>query len=318
VLAFTGFFTWAFHDPQPHAVPIAVVAPPAVQHQLRGGLDAHAPGAFDLRAYGTADKARDAVRRRDADGAFLAGRAGAVVLVAGGAGVGSAQAVGKALTAAASAAGAPAQVRDVAPVSDNDSAGLMPFFFVLALTIPSLVMRIITHVTALSTDDWRGRDNLRREAQALLLFAVTSGLVAAAAFALFNILPGAFWDLWLTGSLLAVAISGLIAALQRLGGVPAMGLGIVLVIFALASSGGPLDQQFLPDGLRQLAPLQPVGAAIDAVRSAVYFDGARLDGPLLVLGIWAACVTVVYAWRGTRQARSFLGVPGQAEGLVAR
>jgi hypothetical protein len=317
VLAFIGFFTWAFHDPHPHDVPIAVVAPPGVQQQLRAGLDAHAPGAFDLRTYDTPVQARNAVRARDVDGAFLARRDGATVLVAGGAGVGNAQAVGKAFTAAAAAAGQRAEVRDVAPVSDNDTQGLMPFFFVLALTIPSLVMRIITHVTALSTTDWRGQDNLRREALALALFALTAGLVAAAAFDLLGVLEGAFWELWLTGSVLAAAITGLVAALQRLGGIPAMGLGILLVIFGLASSGGPLDQQFLPDGLRGLAPLQPVGAAIDAVRNAVYFDDARLGAPLLVLAVWALSVAVVYAGRGTWQARTFPGLAHHAEGRAA-
>jgi hypothetical protein len=78
VLAFTGFFAWAFHAPRPHDVPIAVVAPPAVQQQLRAGLAEHARGAFDLRAYRTPAQAEDAVHERDVDGAFLAGRDGVV------------------------------------------------------------------------------------------------------------------------------------------------------------------------------------------------------------------------------------------------
>jgi hypothetical protein len=37
----------AFHRPAPHALPVGVVAAPAIARQLQVALDAHEPGGFD-------------------------------------------------------------------------------------------------------------------------------------------------------------------------------------------------------------------------------------------------------------------------------
>ena len=44
----------AFHQPAPHALPVGVVAAPAITRQLQVALDAHEPGGFDLRSISTA------------------------------------------------------------------------------------------------------------------------------------------------------------------------------------------------------------------------------------------------------------------------
>ena len=42
------------------------------------------------------------------------------------------------------------------------------------------------------------------------------------------------------------------------------------------------------------------GASVDLTRSALYFDGARIAGPILVLAVWAALGTVLALALGGR------------------
>ena len=44
----------------------------------------------------------------------------------------------------------------------------------------------------------------------------------------------------------------------------------------------------------------PPGASVDLARSALFFDGARIAGPILVLVVWAALGTVLALALGGR------------------
>ena len=73
---------------------------------------------------------------------------------------------------------------------------------------------------------------------------------------------------------------------RALGG-PGLGLAaLVVVLLGLVSSGGPAGSEFLPDFYRSLGPWMPPGQLYDAFRGALYFDGAALGGPVLVLTGW--------------------------------
>jgi hypothetical protein len=62
----------------------------------------------------------------------------------------------------------------------------------------------------------------------------------------------------------------------------------VVVLLDLVSSGGPVGSQLLPDFYRWLAPWMPAGEMYDALRGALYFDGAALERPIAVLSGWLA------------------------------
>jgi hypothetical protein len=64
---------------------------------------------------------------------------------------------------------------------------------------------------------------------------------------------------------------------------------------AFAVSGGTVAFAFLPDGFRQVAPWLPNGAIVAAARDVVYFPGANLGHPLLVIGLWLAGSLAVLA-----------------------
>jgi hypothetical protein len=70
-------------------------------------------------------------------------------------------------------------------------------------------------------------------------------------------------------------------------------LGVVLL--GLVSSGGPVGSQLLPDFYRWLSPWMPAGPLYSGLRGALYFDGAGLDGPILVLSGWLVAGIVLMA-----------------------
>jgi hypothetical protein len=83
----------------------------------------------------------------------------------------------------------------------------------------------------------------------------------------------------------AVATAGIQAAAG-----PA-GTGLVILLFVIlgnAASGGPFARPLLPGLWRTVGGVLPPGASVDLTRSALFFDGSRIAGPILVLVAWAA------------------------------
>ena len=63
------------------------------------------------------------------------------------------------------------------------------------------------------------------------------------------------------------------------------------MILGNTSSGGPFARPLLPGLWRTIGGVLPPGASVDLARSALFFDGARIAGPVLVLVGWAAVGT---------------------------
>jgi hypothetical protein len=91
------------------------------------------------------------------------------------------------------------------------------------------------------------------------------------------------------------------AGIQALAG-PA-GTGLVILVFVIlgnSASGGPFARPLLPGLWSTIGGVLPPGASVDLARSALFFDGARIAGPVLVLVIWAALGTVLALALGGR------------------
>src|SRR6267142_1269480 len=87
----------------------------------------------------------------------------------------------------------------------------------------------------------------------------------------------------------ALAVGPVVAGCARRLVPPGIGLAaLVVVLLRLVSSGAPVGSQLLPDFYRVLAPWMPAGPLYSALRGALYFDGAGLGTPLLVLFGWIA------------------------------
>jgi hypothetical protein len=81
------------------------------------------------------------------------------------------------------------------------------------------------------------------------------------------------------------------------------GTGIVILVFVIlgnAASGGPFARPLLPGLWRTIGGVLPPGASVDLARSALFFDGARIAGPILVLVGWAVAGTLLALALGGR------------------
>jgi hypothetical protein len=270
----------AFHQPTPHALPVGVVASPAVTRQLQVALDAHEPEGFDLRSYPDAARARLGVIDGRIDGALVVAPGSLRLLTAGAGGIGPVQALTGAFDAVAARTGQHLLVVDVVPPLPGDSEAFSAFFVILGVLFPSLVTGIASSLLRRSPPAWR--------VGMLVAVAVVIGLIAA------GIADGVagFGDyLAIAGivGLFSLAISAPTAALARIKPAAAVVAFLVFVVCGIPASGGPgALATFAPGFVRVLDPALPFGVAVAALRSTVYFHGHDASGQLGVLAVWAA------------------------------
>ena len=81
------------------------------------------------------------------------------------------------------------------------------------------------------------------------------------------------------------------------------GTGLVILVFVIlgnAASGGPFARPLLPGLWRTIGGVLPPGGSVDLTRSALFFGGARIAGPILVLVGWALLGTLLALALGGR------------------
>ena len=281
----------AIRDPRPHDIPVGLAAPAPLAQQLTQGFGQNAPGAIAFTTYSSEADALAALDRRDVVAALVVGSAGPRLVVAGAAGDAIAGGVTAAFTAAFHAQGTELPVEVVHPFGAGDPHGIVLFFLVLATLVSSVAVGALAGLRT-PGGSWVARLGI------IATFAVSAGVVGTLAAAW---LAGGYADglptVMVIVALLSFAMAVLIAAAARLLGPAGVALGaLVVVLLGLVSSGGPLGSAFLPDAYRAIAPWLPVAPASDALRGALYFGGAGIAAPLLVVAGWAiAGVAVLVA-----------------------
>jgi hypothetical protein len=282
LLACTGLYTAAYQDPKPHDVPLGVVGPPARSAELQVALDRAAPGGFDVRPYADEASARLDLLDTAVQGVLLTKGHGLRALVTGAYGKAPTDAVRVAFEKVAAASRSPLAVQDVAPLPANDSRGLSSVFVVFGLLTPALSFGALLAVlgTGLAARArWLG----------LIGFAATGGMLSAlTADGLVGALSGAFWPLAGVTALVILGVSGAVHGLVRSLGLPGLLLAVLgFLVLGQASSGGAVTPLLVPDALGAVSGWLPPGAGVAAVRNVVYFDGAAIAGPLVLLAGWA-------------------------------
>jgi hypothetical protein len=289
--AFVAFFTSALHDPEPNALRVGVVGPPAAAQQVQRRLAQALPDGFEVRRYADEAGARRAIREQDVDGAFVPGRGRPRLLLAGAAGGNVSSVLRAAFGAAAGATGRRLAVADVAPVPRHDARGVSAFFLVAGTTLGSLVFGIVLFFAgghAITTP-------LRLRLAFIAGFSIAAGLVMAVATELVaDGLGSAFWGVAGITALLAAVVVLTTTALVRWLGTAGIALSAVfLMLFSLPATGGAIGPEFVPDFYRAVAPALPSHAALSALKGTVYFGGGGTSQPIAILLTWAAAALLL-------------------------
>lgn len=285
-LLFAGAFLSALHAPAPRGLQVGVVGPPAAAQQIAAAVERRVPGAFDVRPVAEAAAAGEAVAGRDLHGALVLGPKGPALMVAGANGALATQTLRSAFGhAAGDASPSPAAglaVRDLAPLPPEDRGGASAFFLVMATLIAALLGGAVVAL--------RGRGPLGERAAGVAAMALAVGATTTAVGTwIVGALPGAPLALLAITAALALAVGATVLGAVRLAGPAGMGLtALTFVALGVAAAGGPFGSAFVPEPFATLGGILPLGVAGEAVRGAVYFDGAGVENALAVLGVWTA------------------------------
>jgi hypothetical protein len=137
---------------------------------------------------------------------------------------------------------------------------------------------------------------------ALAAHGVVGGILSVVALrASFDVFSGHVVALCAIAALTIFASGAATAGIQAAAGPAGTGLVIfVFVILGNSASGGPFARPLLPGLWSTIGGVLPPGASVDLSRSALFFDGARITGPILVLVFWAALGTLLALALGGR------------------
>ena len=285
-LAFAFSYVGAFHDPTPHQMPVAVVGPPEVSTRLN-----ELPGdPLDPRQASSRADAISQIDDRDVYGAYEA--ATNSLFVASAANRASAVALEATFDRVAAAQERPApRVTDVKPLPPKDPNGTAAFYAVIAWVFGGYMASTLIGLLGEPRDPSRKRAAAR--VGALAGFSIVAGIVSVVILrASFDVFSGHVVALCAIAVLTIFASGAASAGIQSALGEAGTALVIlVFVILGNAASGGPFARPLLPGFWSTIGGVLPPGASVDLSRSALFFDGGRIAGPILVLVAWAALGT---------------------------
>jgi hypothetical protein len=295
LLAFAFFYVGAFHEPIPHNVPLAVVGPASVAKQLD-----RLPGKpFDTRESASRSDALSQIDDRKVYGVYEA--ATNRLFVASAANRAVAIALERTLDRVAAAKGGRAvRVTDVKPLPANDPNGTAAFYAVIAWVFGGYIGS--TLIGLIGTPRSRSHAHAVARIGVLAGFGVVAGILSVILLRVcFGVFAGHVVALCAIGALTIFASGAATAGIQAAAGPAGTGLVVLLfVILGNTASGGPFARPLLPWLWRTIGGVLPPGASVDLARSALFFDGARIAGPILVLAGWAAFGTALMIALGGR------------------
>lgn len=288
-------FPMAFHQPQPHHAKL-VIADPAVEYRVETALQRQHPGGFDVTAVPDARAARRAVLDRDAAAGFAATGRHAVLYVAKANGASLEQALTKGFTQLAAHNHQKLTVTDVAPTVSKDGSGATLVYFGIAWNVPGYILA----TTLLRAVTFNRRNKLITVAGAAGLFSAV-GFFVGVGLGFFPNDPAALAIAFLLTTAVATFSLGMAPFVKHF--FPLAGLGLYVVLSV--PSSGLVPVQLLPGFFQALHAVMPLGNAVDALRGMLYFDGAGVLKPVLVLCGWITAGTALLgldAWHHHRMA----------------
>ncbi|MCR6031125.1 ABC transporter permease [Nocardioides sp. zg-579] len=272
------------HDPQPRDLPVAVVGAGAAADRFAEELEAGSDGALEVRRVADVAEAEDLVRDQEVAGAIAVPAEGqtATVYRAMASGASQATLVDRTLGAAAIAESWQVETVDVVPLPEGDGSGTMALFAAMGMMLAGYVPL---------SGMLLGTPNLLRVRRFLPIAVGWGALTSSLVWLVLGPLVGAVdghYPLFLgVGTLAVTAVASAQLLFTKVLGPFAVLLGMLLwVVFGVPSSNLALSVHAMPGFLQWLHGVLPLPAAGEAIRSAVYFDGAGFWGHVLTLALW--------------------------------
>jgi hypothetical protein len=280
-LLFAVSYVGALHDPHPQRMPVAVI------DRSSAATVRSSDGLFVPRTYGSEVAVRAALHRRDVLVALLPPR----LLIASAGGYAATQEAAVAFTNADPTL----RLVDVAPLPPGDPRGLSLFYLVVALIFGGyFAATLVTKFAGPRSRD--GRSAARRIGALSIYSTIVGVLTAVVVGPLIGAVSGHLVAVSAIGALLVLAAAVGTTALQSIFGIA--GTLVALVAFLLFGnpSAGLYPGSFVPGFWRTIGPWLPGGAALSVFRGAVYFGGAAIGAPLILLTVYVvagALITIV-------------------------
>ncbi|WP_245662434.1 ABC transporter permease [Nocardia vermiculata] len=287
----------AMHSPTPKDMPVAVVA--ASQEQGRAvadGLSQQMPGMFDIHVAESADDARAQVTDRDIVGALVlpdAENPQATVIINQAASNSAAQVVDTIFTQVAQAQGMPVTTDDVAPLPARDSMGTVTMYIAMGWLLAGFMVIIVGANAAPAS---------RPLPKLLPIVGVYAAFMSGAVLLIAGPITGSIggghgWQLWATGAVAIFCVAMFATVFERLVGmlaiIPVIG---VLMFLGVPASSGAMSVYMEVPFFRAIHDVIPMGAAVEAARSILYFGGDTLGNSLLTFIAWGVvslCIVAV-------------------------
>ncbi|MGW1798313.1 carboxypeptidase regulatory-like domain-containing protein [Streptomyces sp. NPDC001984] len=287
-------FAPALHAPQPHHAKV-VVAHRAQERRVDTALQRRHPDGFDVTAVADARAARRAVLDRDAVAGYVAERRQGVLYVAKANGMSLEQALTKDFSELVAHDHRTLKVTEVAPTVRKDQMGTTLVYFGVAWSIPGYILA----TTLLRAVTFNRRRKLLTIAGVAALFSIVGFLIGVRLDYIPDE-PSALPIAFLLTAAVATFASGVAPFTRQF--FPAVGMGLFIVLSVPTS--GVAAAPMLPTFFQYMNAVMPLANAVDALRGAVYFNGAGVLRPVLVLCAWIATGVALLgldAWRHHRR-----------------
>jgi len=287
----------SMYQPAPRDMPVSVVAATTEQaEQAVAGLEQNLGGLFDLQAVGSVDEARSLVQDRTVTAAYVLPSAEsptATLITSQAAGTSQQQAVQSVFEQVSAGQHVQLTTEDLAPLADSDSSGTVSMYLAMGWIMSGFMIIVVGSGAAPAVM------KLRTLVPVLAGWSVfMSAVIWLIAGPLVGTIHGHFWQLFGTGIIAIFSTALFTTVLVRLLGllavIPAVG---VLMFLGIPASGAAMSIYMEPGIFRVLHDVLPMPAAVESVRSILYFGADTVGSQLMTFGIWGAisllCVLLI-------------------------
>ncbi|MET4004966.1 hypothetical protein ABIB48_003716 [Arthrobacter sp. UYCu511] len=281
-----SFMLGAMGEPTPRDMPVAIVGATAeASQEAVNQLDTNMAGLFDLRAVDSENEARALVHDRQVTAALVlpsAQDSSALLLTNEAAGSSAQQLVTTIFGQVAAGQDMTLNVENTAPLTDGDSAGTVPMYMAMGWMMAGFLIIVVGANAAPASRALR---------KLIPIVAAWSVFMSAVLYLIAGPMVGAihghFWPLFGIGIVAIFAMAMVAAVFERLiGMLSILPVVAILMFVGIPASGGALSIYMQPEIFRTLHDILPMPAAVEAVRSVMYFGGDVVGGALLNFGIW--------------------------------